>query len=70
MIDQTKIFVNNITSENVALRSQVDCLNNALSESGAGDVLQELSHIQEQLAFFQTQYYQVKVLLIYHCPKS
>ncbi|CAH1179356.1 unnamed protein product [Phaedon cochleariae] len=59
MIEQTKMFINSITSENMALRSQVDGLNRLLSETGAGDVVKELSTNQEQLLYYQTQYHQL-----------
>ncbi|XP_018564696.1 GRIP and coiled-coil domain-containing protein 2-like [Anoplophora glabripennis] len=57
MIEHTKMFITNITSENLALRNQVDTLNRSLAESGAGDVVKELANCQEQLAYFQSQYY-------------
>ncbi|KAJ8922098.1 hypothetical protein NQ315_004030 [Exocentrus adspersus] len=59
MIEHTKIYVSNITSENIALRNQVDTLNRALAESGAGDLVKELANCQEQLAYFQSQYYHI-----------
>ncbi|XP_074027954.1 uncharacterized protein isoform X1 [Leptinotarsa decemlineata] len=59
MIEQTKMFISNISSENMALRSQVDGLNKILSETGAGDVVRELTNNQEQLIYYQSQYYQV-----------
>lgn len=60
MIEHTKMFITNITSENLALRNQVDTLNRTLAESGAGDIVKELANCQEQLAYFQSQYYHVR----------
>ncbi|KAJ8954755.1 hypothetical protein NQ314_007025 [Rhamnusium bicolor] len=59
LIEQTKMFISNITSENLALRNQVDGLNRIMSECGAGDVVKELATCQEQVAYFQAQYYQL-----------
>ncbi|KAG5898340.1 hypothetical protein JTB14_034323 [Gonioctena quinquepunctata] len=45
MIEQTKTFITNISSENMALRSQVE--------------VRELTNNHEQLLYYQSQYYQI-----------
>nr|CAI5853033.1 unnamed protein product [Callosobruchus analis] len=59
MMEQTKLYLSSITSENLALHRQIEGLNRVLSESGAGDVFKEMSHTQEQLVYFQSQYHQL-----------
>ncbi|KAJ8981515.1 hypothetical protein NQ317_011751 [Molorchus minor] len=59
MIEQTKVYINNITAENLALRKQIGGLNSVLSESGAGDVAKELATCQEQILYLQAQYYEI-----------
>ncbi|VEN47911.1 unnamed protein product [Callosobruchus maculatus] len=59
MMEQTKLYLSSVTSENLALHRQIEGLNRVLSESGAGDVFKEMSHAQEQLVYFQSQYHQL-----------
>lgn len=59
LLEQSKSFISNITTENLALRGQIDGLNRLLTEMGAGDMVKELSLSQDQLYFYKTQYYQL-----------
>lgn len=42
MLEQTKMFIANITSENCSLQHEVATLNRILAESGAGDMFQQM----------------------------
>lgn len=60
MLEQTKMFIANITSENCSLQNEVVTLNRILSESGAGDMLKQM----EQMELFKLELDKVKWFLL------
>lgn len=49
MIEQIKLFVANITSENYSLQSEIVTLNRIINETGAGDNVREIEQTHQQV---------------------
>ncbi|XP_030767919.1 myosin-11-like isoform X3 [Sitophilus oryzae] len=55
MLEQTKLFMGNITSENCMLKNEVTSLNKLLLETGAGDIKKQIDTNKEEIAQFQEE---------------
>ncbi|XP_050315228.1 putative leucine-rich repeat-containing protein DDB_G0290503 [Anthonomus grandis grandis] len=55
IIEQTKLFVANITTENYSLQNELSALHKIIKETGAGDILKEIEHKQEELQYVKKE---------------
>ncbi|XP_048520430.1 golgin subfamily A member 4-like isoform X2 [Dendroctonus ponderosae] len=60
MIEETKVFLSNITTENVSLQNEIATLNRIIKESGAGDVVKEIEHKHEEIQYFKMELERVR----------
>ncbi|KAL1502349.1 hypothetical protein ABEB36_007503 [Hypothenemus hampei] len=54
MIEQTKLFMANVASENYSLRNEIIALNNLIKETGAGDMISEIKKKHQELELIKT----------------
>ncbi|XP_076265085.1 uncharacterized protein LOC143199161 [Rhynchophorus ferrugineus] len=60
ILNQTKLFIANITTENCALKDEIICLNRSLMENGAGDYIAQIESSKVKIDILKQEVFQLR----------